>query len=460
MDDLTSHSLEYLAAAIKKKQLSPVELTTAALAAIEAEDPALNAYISTDPTSALEQARTAEKAIMSDRYLGPLHGIPMGIKDNFYVENQITTMGSKIHASFVPEHSATAVKRLRAAGIVQLGKHNLHEYALGVTTENPRYGDTLNPWDRNKIAGGSSGGAGTAIATGMSIGSIGSDTSGSIRIPASCCGVVGLKPTYGRISKFGCYPEAWTLDTVGPMARTVTDTALILDAISGHDSQDPTSLALSATQTATSLSSDVNGLKIGVNEDFFFADIDKPIAENTRQTISALEHLGATVVPVDIPHIEDAEYAITMIDTAEATTVHHRALAEQPDDYGNDVRFLLKCGVIVSAVDYLEAQQIRALLQQSFTQTFSEVDVLMAPTLPIETPTLRQTTSLINGAVTDTEDALMRLVGPANLLGLPAISVPNGFVDGMPVGLQIIGPPLSEQQILNTGLAVEKLLAS
>lgn len=459
MDNLTSHSLEYLSAAIKEKQLSPVELTTAVLAIIEAEDPALNAYISTDQTSALEQARKAEQAIMSDRYLGPLHGIPMGIKDNFCVENQTTTMGSKIHANYVPQYSATAVNKLRAAGIVQLGKHNLHEYALGVTTENPHYGDTLNPWDRNKIAGGSSGGAGTAIATGMSIGSIGSDTSGSIRIPASCCGIVGLKPTYGRISKFGCYPEAWTLDTVGPMARTVTDTALILDALSGHDRQDPTSLDLPPTQTATMLSSNVSGLRIGINEDFFFADIDDPIAENTRQTISALEELGAVIVPVEIAHIEDAEYALTVIDTAEATTVHHRALAQRPEDYGDDVRFLLKCGVIVSAVDYLEAQQIRALLQHSFAQTFNDVDVLMAPTLPIKTPDLGQTESLLNGATTDTDDALMRLVGPANLLGLPAISVPNGLVDGMPVGIQIIGSPLGEQKVLNAGLVVENTFA-
>src|SRR5699024_6447326 len=241
--------------------------------------------------------------------------------------------------------------------------------------------------------------------------------------------IVGLKPTYGRISKFGCYPEAWTLDTVGPMARTITDTALILDALSGHDQQDPTSFPLSPTQTAPLLTSDVNALRIGINEDFFFTDIDEPIAKNIRQTIDDLQDLGALIVPVDIPHIEDAEYALTIIDTAEATTVHRDTLARRPEDYGDDVRFLLKCGVIVSAVDYLEAQQIRALLQQSFAQTFAEVDVLIAPTLPIKSPTLGQKESLINGIVTDTEDALMRLVGPANLLGLPALSVPNGFVE-------------------------------
>src|SRR5699024_6830931 len=235
MNDVTAQSLEDIAAAIRGKQLSPVELTTAVLATMDAQDPVLNAYISTDPAAALDQARIAEQAIMAEQYVGPLHGIPMGIKDNFFVENHTTTMGSKIHAHFAPEYSATAVTRLRAAGVVQLGKHNLHEYALGVTTENPHYGNTLNPWDNNKVAGGSSGGAGAAIAAGMIIGSIGSDTSGSIRIPAACCGIVGLKPTYGRISKHGCYPEAWTLDTVGPMARTVTDAALILDAISGYD---------------------------------------------------------------------------------------------------------------------------------------------------------------------------------------------------------------------------------
>jgi len=192
---------------------------------------------------------------------------------------------------------------------------------------------------------------------------------------------------------------------------------------------------------------------------FFFTAIDAPIAENIRQTISYLQDRGAVIVPVDISRIEDAEYALTIIDTAEATTVHHHTLAQRPDDYGDDVRFLLKCGVIVSAIDYLEAQQIRTLLQQSFAETFKEVDVLIAPTLPIKTPDLGQKESFINGIATDTEDALMRLVGPANLLGLPAISVPSGFVENLPVGIQIIGPPLDEQTVLNTGLAIENIPA-
>lgn len=455
MTDLIGASLRELASAIAAKRVSPVELTEAVLHEIDERNAELGAYISVFGDEAMDLARQAEEKVSDGVRLGPLHGIPMGIKDNFYFKDHVTTMGSKIHSQFVPDFSATALDKLEQAGAIIVGKLNLHEYALGVTTENPHFGNARNPWNPAKTAGGSSGGAGVAIPTGLSIGSLGSDTSGSIRIPAACCGIVGLKPTYGLISKYGVFPEAWTLDHVGPMARTVDDVAALLDVVSGHDASDPTSLDRSASAPAGALTGDIDGMVIGVNEEFFLKNVDQAVDDVVRAGIRNLESCGARIEPVDIAHIDNAEYALTVIDTSETTTVHHRALQERPNDYGDDVRFLIECGEIPSAVDYLEAQQVRARLRESFADTFEKVDVLVAPTLPIETPDIGQATSFINGKPVDTVGALMRLVGPANLLGLPSLSIPCGVVREMPVGLQIIGPALGEQTVLNVGRAVE-----
>lgn len=455
-NDLVHWPLFELSSAIKAGSLSPVEVTEAVLTQIARDDASVSAYITVYHDEAVERAREAEAEIAAGRYIGPLHGIPMGIKDNLFVKDRTTTMGSKIHGAFVSEYDATVVSKLTAGGAILSGKLNLHEYALGVTTDNPHYGTCRNPWDLAKTPGGSSGGPGVAVQTGMSIGSLGSDTSGSIRIPAACCGIVGLKPTYGRVSKFGCFPEAWTLDHVGPMARTVRDVAILLDTVSGYDPYDPTSLRLGSTKTTSALSSDINGMVIGINESFFFANSDDSVTSLVWEGIRCLEEQGATVQIVDIPYIDSAEYALTIIDTSETSTVHHQSLRDQPQDLGDDVRYLIQCGELPSAIDYLEAQQIRTLLLQSFTETFDQVDVLIGPTLPIETPNVGQATSIINGQSFDTIESLMRLVGPANLLGLPSLSVPCGFVSGMPVGMQIIGPALGEQAVLNMGLAVEE----
>lgn len=455
MTNITQWSIADVSSAIYDREMSPVEITEAVLAKINERDSDLNTYISVYQDEALARARQAEQEISAGRYKGRLHGIPMGVKDNLYCRNRTTTMGSRIHAGFVPDHNATVVDRLSAAGSVLLGKLNLHEYALGVTTENPHFGTTRNPWNPKKTPGGSSGGAAAALAGGMTIGSLGSDTSGSIRIPAACCGITGLKPTYGLVSKFGCFPEAWTLDHVGPMGRCVADVAILLDAISGGDPKDPTSLDLSPTHTMDALSSDIAGKIIGVDETFFFNNVDDAVSSVVWSGIRDLETRGAAVEAVSIPHIDCTEYAISMIDTSETSTVHHRSLRDRPQDFGADVRFLLECGELPSAVDYLEAQQMRATLQRSFAQVFDRIDVLVAPTLPIEVPDIGQQQSFINGAAVDTVASLMRIVSPANLIGLPSLSVPCGSLNAMPVGMQIIGPALGEQMVLDVGQAVE-----
>ncbi len=440
---------------LRSGQTSPPELASMALAAARQHEDTLHAFISLDEDGALAQAKELGSEIARGTWRGPLHGVPIAVKDNFYVRGQKTTMGSKIHQNFVPEYAATAVVRLIDAGAVIIGKTNMHEYALGGTTDNPHFGTCRNPWDIEHIPGGSSGGSAVAVATGAVPAALGSDTSGSIRIPASMCGVAGLKPTYGRVSRFGCFPEAWTLDHVGPIARTAADLAIMLDAISGVDSNDLTTLPTGPTTTFDCLSDQLDGLVLGVEEDFYFADIDHNIATTVRAALEQLTSMGARIERVQLPSLRDCRFALTVIDTCETTTVHQHQLRTRADDYGEDVRLLLYCGALPSAVDYLTAQQVRSAVQRDFARLFTEIDVLVAPTLPIKVPLIGEAVSDLNGKQVDTIDNLIRLVGPANLVGIPSLSVPCGFTDGLPVGMQLISRPQGEQVILNVAAAYE-----
>ena len=454
--ELAALSITELSTLIGAGDLSPVAVTESALAAIEAHSDQLKAFIDVYRESALADARTAQAELASGHRRGPLHGIPTAVKDNIYISGKRTTMGSRIHGDFVPTADAGVTTRLARAGAVVVGKTNMHEYALGGTTDNPHWGTCRNPWNMTKTPGGSSGGSAVALATGMAAGALGTDTSGSIRIPAALCGIVGLKPTYGRVSRFGVFPEAWTLDHVGPMTRTVRDAALVLDVISGHDPRDPSSLRLPPTSTADALRDGCDGMVIGVEEDFYFNGVDDAIAQLVHNGIEALRRLGATVQKVSIPGLADTEFALTVIDTSETSAVHHTNLRDRPGDYGDDVRLLLECGELPSAVDYLEAQQLRRSLRRQVRRTFEGIDVLIGPTLGSRTPTIGEDTALVNGRPVNAIDSMIRLVGPASLLGLPCLSVPCGVLDGLPVGLQIIGPALGEQEVLDTGHAFEQ----
>lgn len=454
-DDLAALPIHELAPLLESRQVSPVEVTDAVLENVGRHNESLKAYIDVYRDDALQAARNAESQISGGRYRGPMHGVPVAIKDNIYFADRVTTMGSKIHGDFVSSTNATVVDRLSEAGAVFLGKLNMHEYALGGTTDNRYYGTCRNPWDLNKSPGGSSGGSAAALASNMASAALGSDTSGSIRIPAGFCGIVGLKPTYGRVSRFGCFPEAWTLDHVGPMTRSVKDAAIMLDAISGYDPHDPGSLNLPATSTASSLRTSCEGMTIGVVEEFYFRDVDEEIARRVRAGIEVLREQGAEIRTISIPGLKDCEYALTIIDTCETSTVHRANLRDRPQDYSGDVRLLLECGELPSAVDYLEAQQIRRHLRTEVQAAFAEVDVIVGPTLPIRTPTIGEATATINGRDVDALENLIRLVGPASLLGLPSLSMPCGLVDGMPVGMQVIGPARGEQKVLDVGHALE-----
>lgn len=417
----------------------------------------LNAFISYYEQDALRAAADADARIGAGRARGPLDGIPVAVKDNLYLRGRTTTMGSRIHGDFVPDHTATSVERLAAAGAIVIGKTNLHEYALGLTTDNPYFGTCRNPWNRNRIPGGSSGGSAVAVSTGMVPAALGSDTSGSIRIPAAMCGVVGLKPTYGLVSRHGCFPEAWTLDHVGPLAGCVHDAAILLDAISGWDARDRASLKRAPTRLAARVDGDLTGVTVGVERDFFFDEVDDRVAACVEDALQRLVDHGAVLREVRMPSLRDAVWALTIIDTSETTTVHQENLRTRSGDYGPEVRYLLRCGALPSAVDYLTAQQVREVIRAEVLTELRGVDALLAPSVPLLTPDIGQETTEINGRPADVLDAAMRLVGPANLLGLPSLSVPYDLIDGLPAGVQLIGAPLAEAAVLNVGRAVERL---
>jgi len=445
--ELVSKSIEELAPLLRNQDISPVELTEATLHQAERYNDHLNAYIEIREKEALNAARKAEQEIMKGEYKTALHGIPMALKDNIFFENQITTMGSKIYENFVPHYDATVVKKLKEAGVIFTGRLNLHEFAWGGTTDNPFYGTCRNPWDTQKIPGGSSGGSAAAISADMTVASLGTDTVGSIRIPASACGIVGLKPTYGRVSKHGCFPSSMTLDHVGPMTKKVYDSAALLEVIAGYDYQDQDS-SKSTTQLYTNyLNTDISNCVIGINEDYFFKDVDPQIEQIVREGIQSLVNQGAIVKHIDLPMHEYSEYTQLITFISEASTIHNQDIKEQSNKLGEDLRLKLELGQVPSAVEYLQAQQLRERINREIESAFERVDVIISPSLPELLPD----TGLGEGSFND-----IRFMGPVNLTGLPAVTVPAGLKNGMPVGLQIIGNAFQEKKILNLAYALEQ----
>lgn len=454
--ELAAKSVEQLSSLIENRELSPVELTEAILSHAEKTEGDINAYMDFYKDEALASAKEAETEIANGNYKGMYHGIPMGIKDNVYFQDKVSTMSSKIHKDFVSDFDATVIKKLREAGVIFTGKVSMHEYAWGITNNNPHYGAVKNPWNLEKIPGGSSGGSGASVSVGSSVASLGTDTAGSIRIPSSACGIVGLKQTHGLVSKYGVYPLAWSLDHVGPMTKTVKDAAGLLQIITGYDKNDPTSVKVPAEDYVGKITGDVKDLVIGVNEDYFFNEVDDEIEKLVRDAINKLVEQGAKVKEVKIPALEYAEWAELVTSLSEASAIHHSDMLIRPDDFGNDIRMLFELGELPSAVDYLQAQQVRRQLKQDFQKAFNEVDILMMPTLPVLPNDIGDDWADINGKKVDLIDNIIRFTGPGNLTGLPALSVPCGFSQGLPVGLQFMGPAFGEAAILNAGYAFEK----
>lgn len=456
-DELLTKSATEVGALIADRQVSPVEVTRKLLDYAHSRNDTLNAYVSFRDDAALEEAAKAEKEIVAGDHRGPLHGVPMALKDNLYVAGEVTTMSSKIHGDFVSEHDATVVTKLREAGVVLTGKLNMHEYAWGIDNNSPHFGPVRNPWDLAKVPGGSSGGSGAAVASDMSFSTLGTDTAGSIRIPSAANGLVGLKPTHGRVAKFGCYPLAWSLDHIGPMAKTVADAAAMLAAIAGFDPRDPTCVDVPVDDYSSALGGDPKGLVIGIEEQYFFRDVDSEIERLVRARIDDLVERGAAVKKVSIPSLRYSEWTELATSLSEASAIHHQDLIERPGDFGDDIRFLFYLGELFSSVDYLQAQQARRQIKQEFARALEGVDVIIAPTLPVMAPEIGSEVADLNGSPVDLVQAFIRFTGPSNLTGLPALTVPAGLNGDLPVGMQIIGKAFDESTVLRTGSYVEQL---
>jgi aspartyl-tRNA(Asn)/glutamyl-tRNA(Gln) amidotransferase subunit A len=441
--------------ALRARRVSAVELAAAANARISRLNSKLNAFITVTAEQAREEARQADAELAAGRDRGPLHGIPVAVKDLFLTRGVRTTCGSKVYEDFVPAIDAAVVERLRAAGAVMFGKLNMHELAYGITSANPHFGPVRNPWNAEHSPGGSSGGSGAAVAAQMVYAAMGSDTGGSIRIPAAFCGVVGLKPTYGRVSRYGALPLAYSLDHMGPLARSVRDAAMVLNAIAGHDRRDPTSSRHPVVDYVPDDGCSIRRLRIGFPENFYFDHLDGGVESSVRGVFARAQSLGALVKPVRVPDVAALNAAGRVIQLAEASAVAEPHL-EQREKFGPDVLALLDQGRLLPATDYINAQRLRRKLSREFDQLWSEVDCLIAPTTPITAPRTGEKTVRLGGRDEDVRLATTRLVRGINVLGLPALSIPCGLAaSGLPIGVQIIGPAWDEALILRIGAALE-----
>ena len=446
-------SLADAAAAVKAGAVSPVELTRVCLERIERVDHALHAFVSVDAERALQDARRAEREIQAGRSRGPLHGIPVGLKDNYDTLGVATRNGSRVFADRMPTEDATVWARLQEAGAVLLGKTTMSEAAWGVD-----FPPVRNPWDVRRNPGLSSGGSGAAVAAGLCFMAMGSDTGGSIRIPAGLSGVVGLKATYGRVSRAGVMPHTWSLDHAGPLSRRVEDAALVLGLIAGHDPRDSASASVPVGDYLADLKKGVRGMRIGVPREHFWDRIEGRVATVVRQALHDLEAAGAKLTEVSIPHMPTALGAILVTEMASVTAWHDKYL-KQPErraKYTPEVRALMDAGKLIFATDFLKAQRLRRALTDQVRAAFDGVDVLATPTLPLCAWDVSESHVQIDGQPEHVLHACWRFTYPWNLTGLPALSVPCGFAAELPVGLQLVGRPFDEATILRAGHAYQE----
>jgi aspartyl-tRNA(Asn)/glutamyl-tRNA(Gln) amidotransferase subunit A len=459
-DDRLPRSLTTLSRSIRERRLSPVEVVGALLERIEAVDRDLGAFITVTGETALEAASRAQVEIAAGRYLGPLHGVPVGLKDLIYTEGVRTTMGSAFFKDYVPAYSATVAMKLEEAGAVLVGKTNTHEFAYGPTGDRSYFGPTRNPHDLSRISGGSSGGSGAAVAANLLYGALGSDTAGSIRIPSALCGVVGMKPTFGRVSKHGVFPLSWTLDHVGPLTRTVEDNAILLSVLAGHDPADPYSANERTENFARDLGRGVRGTTIGVPRDFFFEHVEDEVGDNVAEAIEVFLSLGAEVRDVSIPNLLETLRAQRYILAADAYAIHEERLGSEPEKFDGEVRERLLEGERLKAHRYASAQQRRLEARDEFEEALKDVDVLLAPTVPIAATLIDQRETTIGGYEEAVRSAVTRLTGPTNLTGFPSLSVPCGLTtSGLPAGMQLIGRPFDEATLYRFGHAYEVAVA-
>jgi aspartyl-tRNA(Asn)/glutamyl-tRNA(Gln) amidotransferase subunit A len=450
VSDVALLPLQAASALIHSRRVSSVDVVRACLDRIARHDRELGAFITLTADSAIDEAKRADADLANGVDRGPLHGIPIALKDLYDTAGVRTTAGSRIFGDRVPDRDSAVVEKLRAAGAVFLGKLNLHEWALGVTNQNPHFGPTCNPWDSSRIPGGSSGGSAVAVASGFCFMSPGSDTGGSIRIPASLCGVVGLKPTYGRVSLRGAIALSWTLDHAGPLARTVDDLALALNAIAGHDPLDPSSADVSTDDYASGIEDGATGVRVIVPTNHFFDDVDPEIDAAVREAARVLASLGATVTEMALPRVDLLAPTQRAILLTDAAAVHREHLRERAADIGADVLTRLRTGQTFTGIDYAQARRDRDELRREWFAILREQNVILSPTTSIPAPPREGQDPVVVAQLLTANTA------PFNLTGLPAITVPCGFTQaGLPIGLQLAAGPWREGLLLRVGRAYE-----
>ncbi len=460
MDKLLTYDIKTVADKIQKGEISPVDLVEHVLTRIQEVDPLLNSFITVDREGALQQAAERENEIQQGIYRGPLHGIPIGLKDNIDKSGLVTTAGSKIFANNKPKTNASLVNSLQEAGAIIIGKQNLHQFAYGPTGDRSSHGPVKNPYNLEKMTGGSSSGSAASVAACLCYGSIGTDTGGSIRIPASFCGIVGMKPTYGRVSKRGVYPLSWTLDHAGPMTRTVTDNALLLNVLVENDAEDPDAIFKDSEDFTRLMGHDVKGKKIGIPDHFYFDNLDEEVRQVIQETIQHFEQLGAEIIPVTLPNMGDVSEAHKIILRSDAYALHEKNLAEFPEDWDDEVKERLLTALDTSGADYAKAVQVKKKTEQQFAPIWEKVDVLLTPTMPILPPATNE--RYVGDQKKESQHirwTITKLTAPTNLTGFPSLSVPCGYsTEGLPIGVQLIGPNFDEAILYQLGGALEQKL--
>ena len=458
-DALAGMTLAEAAAAIAAKRVSSLEATQACLARFARHGEALNCAAGIDPEAALQAARAADEELAAGRPRGPLHGVPLAHKDMFYRAGRVSACGLRILEDFVPDHTSTALARLDAAGALDIARLNMVEFAFGTTGHNDHTGAPCNPWSRAHITGGSSSGPAAAVAGRLVYGTLGSDTGGSIRLPAACCGLVGIKPTYGRVSRYGAMPLAFSLDTIGPLARSAADAALILGAIAGHDPNDPTTRRAPVPDYSAGLDKGVKGLRIAVPDNYFYDPLTPEVAALVRASLEVFTGLGAELVPVTLaPSIEYSNAMSMTISTVEAATFHARWLRDRPGDYGRQTLSRMLPGLLYPATRYVEALNLRQkVLADLGAAVFERADVLHAPIWPFPVPTIEEADVGANPGFLEYLTATGHCARPVSYTGLPAVSVPAGFTEnGLPTAFQLIGRPFDEGLLLRMAAAYER----
>ena len=458
MSELHEMTLVAAAQAVRDKKVSSLELTRSAISRAESLQPKFNAFVQIDAEQALAAARACDADLATGKLRGPLHGVPLAHKDMFYRRGKVSTCGSKIRADWVADSTASVLERLDAAGAIQIGRLNMTEFAYGPTGQNAFLGDARNPWNPQHITGGSSSGSAVSVASRIVFGALGSDTAGSVRMPAALCGITGMKTTFGRVSRAGCMPLSQSLDTIGPLTRTVEDNALMLSVLAGPDPRDGATLPVPVPDyREQAVVTSLRGLKIGIARGFFDEKLDPQVAQLIAAAAATYRQLGAEVLDVAMPDLDAINAAGFLLTWGDVIGVHGAWMRERRDDYTAQTRGRIEVTLAACAADFCDAQRARARLLREFTATvYSKCDALIAPVLAFPVPKLSDVDVSGGPAMMRILDEITRLMRPVNVLGLPALALPCGFTAGnLPCGMQLIGRPFAEGMLYRLGAAYQ-----